>query len=483
MKQITTANGTEEFLYQQLADRLEKQIRQQVLKTGDKLLSVRAMSREQGVSMSTAFNAYAQLEIRGLIEARPKSGYYVCFTPREFSAGPMPVVQPSGDGHVASIDEMIAMVYEHISARGIVRFSLATPAMELLPHAKLTKALMEVIRESPDSCLNYEDVQGNLRLRQQIARYAFNSGCNFTGQDVVTTQGCMEALFFCLKAVTKPGDTIAIESPVYFGILNVMQGLGLNVLEVPSDPLTGIDIDYLEHNIEAARIKACLVVANFSNPSGSCMPDAHKQRLVTLLAKHEIPLIEDDIYGELYFGKTRPRTCKSYDQQGLVLLCASVSKSLAPGYRVGWCVPGRYKEKILNLKLNHTVSSATPTQAAVGLFFETGRYDLHLRHLRKALYTQCLHYKQAIATYFPEDTRISQPQGGYVLWIALNARINAFELFKQAMVEHISISPGQIFSVDARFSNFIRISFGTPFDKKIEQSLKTLGTLVRNMLK
>ena len=209
------------------------------------------------------------------------------------------------------------------------------------------------------------------------------------------------------------------------------------------------------------------------------MPDDDKQKLVRLLARHNIPLIEDDIYGELYFGKTRPQTCLSYDKKGLVLLCGSVSKSLAPGYRVGWCIPGRFKDKVINQKINHVVSSATPTQAAVGLFMETGRYDLHLRHLRKALHTQCLQYIHAITTLFPEGTRISQPQGGYVLWIALDPRVNAFELYKLAIAENISIAPGQIFSIDARFSNYIRISFGHPFDKKIEKSLKVLAGLVK----
>lgn len=482
MSNAATA-GSEDFLYQQLADRLEMQIRRNVLKTGDKLLSVRALSKEQGISMSTAFNAYAQLEIKGLIEARPKSGYYVRFTPRQYPVPvPLPDIKTMDNGYIASVDEMIAMIYKNMTAEGIVRFSQATPGLELLPHAKLNKAMIQAIRESAHCCMNYEDIQGNLRLRQQIARYAFNSGCNVTGQDIITTQGCMEALVFCLRAVTSPGDAVAVESPAYFGIFKVMQSLGLKVVELPGDPVTGIDVDCLKEIIKKTDIKACLFVTNFNNPSGSCMPDEKKKQLVDLLARHEIPLIEDDIYGELYFGKNRPRTCKSYDKKGLVLLCASVSKSLTPGYRVGWCIPGRFKEKIISLKLTYTVSSATPTQAAVGLFFETGRYDLHLRHLRKALHTQCLRYLQAITAYFPEDTRISNPQGGYVLWIALNPGINAFELFKQAIAENISIAPGQIFSTDARFSNYIRIGFGQPFDKKIDKSLKVLGGLVKKMI-
>ncbi|HXC05246.1 MAG TPA: PLP-dependent aminotransferase family protein, partial [Bacteroidia bacterium] len=334
-----------------------------------------------------------------------------------------------------------------------------------------------------DSCTGYENVQGNSLLRKQIARYAFNWGGSLTEQDIVTTQGCMEALFFCLKAVTNPGDTVAIEYPTYFGIFNVMQSLGLKVVEIPSHAQTGPDLAYLEKALERMKIKACLFVTNYNNPLGSCMPTESKKKLVKMLAAKEIPLIEDDIYGELYFGKVRPHTCKSFDKKGLVLLCSSVSKSLVPGYRVGWCIPGKFKDKVMNLKFMHTVSSATPTQAAVGLFFETGRYDLHLRHLRKALYTQCLRYTQAITAYFPSDTQITSPQGGYVLWVKLNKKVNAFALFQEALEYHISIAPGQIFSTDARFENYIRISFGMPYSPEIDSSLKTLGMLISKEIK
>lgn len=479
-KTISNPEVADEFLYVQVAERLEKQIQQGLLKTGIKLPSVRGLSKEQGISMSTAFNAYAQLEIKGLIEARPKSGYYVRFTPREYPKKPG-IELPPASAEEVSVDEMITMVYKNLGKSGIVQLSLATPSLELLPRAKLNKALAEAIRQSPHSCMNYEVIQGNQLLRKQVARYAFNWAGSVTEDDIVTTQGCMEALVFCLKAVTAPGDTVAIESPTYFGIFNIMLSLGLKVVEIPADPETGIDIQCLAKTIEKVPVKACLFVTNFNNPTGSCMPDDHKKQLVDLLATHEIPLIEDDIYGELYFGKKRPRTCKSFDKKGLVLLCSSVSKSLTPGYRVGWCIPGRFREKVINLKLMHTVSSATPTQAAVGLFFETGRFDLHMRHLRKALHTQCLLYTQAISTYFPEDTRVSRPQGGYVLWVELNKKVNAFELFKEAMAENISIAPGQIFTTDARFSNFIRLSFGQRYDKKIDKSLKILGNLVKKI--
>lgn len=473
---------SDDFLYNQLAEKLERNILDGVLSTGDKLLSVRALSKEQGVSLSTAFKAYTELEIKGLIEARPKSGYFVSYRRRQPKAM-MRIADGNKSPEQSSVDDMIAMVYNSLNAEGLIRLSIAIPSVTLLPVSKLSKTMAEVIRQRPDSCMDYENTQGNMQLRQQVARYAFNWGGGLTENEIITTQGCMEALVFCLKAVSEPGDTIAIETPTYFGIFNVMKSLGLKVLEVPTDPLEGIDLEYLANAIAKVNIKACLFVTNFTNPLGCLMPDNKKQQLVELLAEKEIPLIEDDIYGELYFGKTRPRTCKSFDRKGLVLLCSSVSKSLAPGYRVGWCVPGRFLNKVMQIKLMHTVSSATPTQAAVGLFFATGRYDLHMRNLRKALHTQSLLYTRAIYDYFPESTKVSQPQGGYVLWVEMDKRIDAFHLFRLGLKYNVSISPGHIFSTDARLTNCIRISFGTPLNKDIEQALKVLGTIASQMIK
>jgi len=467
----------EDFLYLQIADRLDSQIRGQLLKTGEKLPSVRALSMEQGISISTAYKAYVQLENKGLIEARPKSGYYVRYTPARSFDVPKREKQPYGAKKI-SLDEMITRVYQNFTNDGIVKLSSAAPALSLLPQARLNKSMMEAIRLSPGGCLRYDHIQGNENLRKHIARLAFSWGGNILADEVVTTQGCIEALVFCLRAVTQPGDVVAIESPAYFGIFNIIQSLGLKIVEVPTHPVDGINLNFLAKAIPEQQIKACLFVPTFSNPIGYCMTNENKKKLVELLAKHQVPLIEDDIYGELYFGKTRPRTCKSYDKEGLVMLCSSVSKSLAPGYRVGWCLPGKFKEQILHLKLIHTISSASPTHAAIGHFFETGRYDLHMRNLRKALYTQCLRYTQAITEFFPPDIKISRPEGGYVLWIELNKKIDAYELYEQALVFNISISPGQIFSADGRFTNFIRISFGMPYNDEIEKSLKTLGRLL-----
>jgi len=465
--------------YMEVAERIESLIEKKILKVGDKLLSVRALSKEQGISLSTSFHAYYYLESKGLIEARPQSGYYVKYSPEHILAMPE-VCTPPDDAVPVSVDDMINSVYVDLNVKNIINFSMAAPSSSLLPTAKLNKAVVNAIRASKTSCLHYEHIQGNLDLRKQIARQAFNWGGSPAEEDIVVTAGAVEALWLCMKAVTKAGDAVAIESPTYYAIFQVMESLGLKVVEIPTDPLVGVDLDYLEQAIPRFDIKACLFVNNFNNPLGSCMPDTKKKQLVEMLAKKEIPLIEDDIYGELYFGKTRPKTCKTYDKKGLVLHCASFSKSLAPGYRIGWAIPGRFKERVIRLKRMHTVSTNTLAQSAIANFLANGRYELHLRHLRKALHTQSLRYVQGVSEYFSEDTRITRPQGGFTLWIELNKRVDAYKLHKRALKHNIGIAPGQIFSSQGRFENCFRISYGDPWSDKVEDGIRTLGKLARD---
>jgi len=438
--------------YAEVAERIETLIEKEIFKVGDKLLSVRALSKEQGISLSTAFQAYYALESKGLIEARPQSGYYVKYSPRHVLDMPK-VSEPLDDALPVTVDDMINSVYVDLNSKSLLNFSMATPSIELLPTAKLNKAVLHSLRASNTSCLHYEHIQGNVALRKQIARQAFNWGGTPSEDDIVVTAGCVEALSLCIKATTKPGDAVAIESPTYFAIFQLMESHGLKVVEIPTDPVLGMDIEYLTQAIPRFNIKACLVVSNFNNPLGSCMPDERKKQLVEMLAKKEIPLIEDDIYGELYFGKTRPKTCKTFDKKGLILHCASFSKSLAPGYRIGWTIPGRYKDAIIRLKRMHTVSTNTLAQSAVADFLSNGRFELHLRHLRKALHTQSLRYMQAVCEHFPEDTCITRPHGGFTLWIEMNKKINGYKLHKRALKHNIGIAPGQIFSSQGRFEN------------------------------
>ncbi|MFL5789721.1 MAG: PLP-dependent aminotransferase family protein [Flavisolibacter sp.] len=469
---------TKEHKYLQIAESIEKMIQDEILKIGDRLPSIRILSEEYGISMGTAFQAYYYLEGKGLIESRPKSGYYVRFNNKRFPGIPSATVNEPVISDV-SVDDIVAQVYKHISAKDVINFSIAVPSIDMLPAARLNKSVMHALRNSKTHCLHYEDGQGNAELRKQVARLSFNWRGKISADDVVITAGCMEALVMSLKAVTEPGDAVAIENPTYFGILQLMQNLGLKVVEIPSDAETGVDISQLESAIKKFNIKACVFIPSFCNPTGSCMPDENKKRLVELITRFKIPLIEDDIYGEMYFGKSRPKTCKSYDKEGWVLYCSSISKSLAPGYRIGWCIPGKFISKVQQLKMMHSITSPTLTQAAIAHFLSIGRYDYHLKNLRKELHTQCLRYVQGIIQFFPEDVKVSRPQGGFVLWIELHKDINSYKLYQEAMKHHISIAPGQIFSSKGNYRNCIRIGFGQKYNAEIEYGLRVLGELVR----
>ncbi len=468
--------------YLQVAEGIEKMIHDDILQIGDKLPSVRVLSDEYGISMGTAFQAYYHLEGKGLIEARPKSGYYVRFNHKRFPDVPK-TVQPVITAQNVSVKEMIAAVYKNLTAKDIINFSLAAPSIDLLPAAKLNKSIVHALRSSKTHCLNYENIQGNEELRKQIAKLCFNWGGRVDPDEIVVTAGCMEAIVMCLKAVTGTGDTVAIESPTYFGIFQIMESLGLKVIEIPTDATTGIRLDEFEKAIKKFNIKACVFVPNFNNPLGSCMPDENKKKLVEIITRYEVPLIEDDIYGELYFGKHRPKTCKGYDKEGWVLQCASISKSLAPGYRIGRCLPGKFTEEVKRLKLIHNISTNTLTQVAIAHFLSIGRYEYHLKNLRKALHTQCLRYVQGIREYFPEGVKVSRPTGGFVLWIELPKEISTYKLYQEAMKYNISISPGPIFSSQGNYGNCMRIGYGRKYDKDVEYCFKVLGELIRKMLR
>lgn len=468
----------QDHLYLEVADRIETLISKKSFKVGDKLLSVRALSKEQGISLSTAFQAYYHLESKGLIEARPQSGYYVKFSGDHGLELPT-CCKPCDEVVPVSLDDIISSVYKDLRSPSLIHFSISSPDYSLLPTAKLNKAVAQALRENPDSCLNYEDFQGNEKLRQQIAKLSFNWGGTLSENDVVVTNGCMEAISLCLKAVTQSGDAVAIESPTYYGIFQVIESLGLRVVEVPSRADTGINLEHLETAIKRFDIKACLFVCNFNNPQGSLVPDENKKQLVEMLSKKNIPLIEDDIYGELYFGKTRPKTCKTFDEKGIVLQCGSFSKSLAPGYRIGWAIPGKYKNRVVALKRMNNISTNTLLQEALAIFLQKGRYELHLRHLRKALHTQSLRYSQAISDYFPPETKVTRPQGAFSLWIELNEKVDTYKLHKQALKHNIGIAPGHIFSTQGQFQNYFRMSYGLPWGERIDKGIKILGELIR----
>lgn len=467
-----------EILYQKIACALEEKIRNGTLKTGDKIPSLRMLHREYGVSMTTAVQAYLELEAKGLIISRPQSGYYVSYQPAYLSVPS--VSKPSGGTEPIGVETLISKVYSTLSNKDVTRFSLGVPENELLPIAKLNKELVNAMRNLQGSGTEYEEIQGNRKLRRDIARLTYTWNGNLNEDDIVTTAGAMNAISFGLMALTQKGDTVAVESPVYFGILQLAKSLGLKVIELPTHPVTGVEPDALKKVL--SKIKVCILVSNFNNPLGSCMPDEHKMEVVKMLSERGIPLIEDDLYGDVYFGNSRPKPCKVFDEEGLVLWSGSVSKTLAPGYRVGWLAPGKFKDKIVHQKLIHTVSSTTITQETIANFLEKGRYEHHLRKLRRELHANSLQFARAVAEYFPEGSKISQPQGGFMLWVELDKRIDTTELYDLAIRQKISIAPGRMFSLQNQFTNCMRLSYGQRWSEQIDNKLKQLGRIAKGLI-
>lgn len=467
-----------EALYRTIAVALEEKIRSGTIKTGHKMPSLRTLRGEYGVSMNTVIQAYLELESKGLIVSRPQSGYYVSYKPSGLSIPS--ISNPTAEYEPEYVETLIARVYASLGNDDITRFSLGVPENSLLPIAKLSKELVNAMRGLKGSGTEYEEIQGNRKLRRDIARLTYTWNGSLKEEDIVTTAGAMNAISFGLMAITQRGDTIAVESPVYFGILQLAKSLGLEVIELPTHPVTGVEPEAIKKVL--SKIKACILVSNFNNPLGSCMPDEHKREVVRMLAERGIPLIEDDLYGDVYFGSSRPKPCKSFDTEGLVLWCGSVSKTLAPGYRVGWIAPGKFKEKIIHQKLIHTVSSTTITQKSVANFLEKGRYEHHLRKLRSELHANSLQFSRALAEYFPEGTKISRPQGGFMLWVELDKKIDTSELYDRAMPHKISIAPGRMFSLQNQFRNCMRLSYGLRWSEQLDGKLKQLGKIAKGML-
>ena len=464
------------FLYEKLADEVAGMVARGALRAGERLPSVRRFAEERGVSVATVLSTYLVLEGRGLVEARPKSGHYV--RARRGPSPPVPNVAkraaaPARVSIAADADDLVRAM---IHARGLVPLGTAYVASELLPTRKLNAILAAIAREGGGPGADYDELRGYALLRRQLARRAVTWGTFLEEDDFVTTVGATEALYLSLRAVTKPGDVIAVESPAYFGLLRLAQQLGLRAMEIPTDPRTGLDLDALDDAIRSAPVRAVLAAPSFTNPLGARMPDEHKERLVKMLARREIPLVEDDVYGDLAHDGTRPRPAKAFDKDGWVLLCGSVSKTLAPGYRVGWVAPGRFQEAVERLKFAHTVASPSPTQMAVAELFAQGGYDRHVRKLRRVLGAQTERYREAIAQAFPAGTRVSAPQGGFVLWVELGKPI-AVALQLRAIDRGIAVAPGPIFSARQRFANCIRISSGHPFSPIIARAIEELGRL------
>lgn len=471
-----------DFQYIKLANEIEERIKKVEFTAGEKLTSLRKMHEQSGLSITTVYQSYIELEKRGVIESKSKSGFFVKPLISSYIKEP-DIIRPQLVPRMVNINSVACAIVENLNNPEILNLGASAPPKELLPVKQLAKILKKESTRNLENIIHtYENPSGNLDLRKQILKRTV--GKNQPGintDDIILTSGCLNAVALCLKAVTKKGDTVAVESPTFHCVLQLIEDLGLMALELPTNISTGIELDNLEAILTEKDVKACFFIPSFNNPIGSDMPVENRKALVKLMNRKEIPIIEDDIHGELFFGDRLKPSLKSFDKKGLVLYCSSFSKSVSPGLRVGWIVPGRFRETIKRLKLNTTVATPKINEFIVAEYLKSGAFDRHLKTLRNKLRNQMSMVTNIIAKKFPKGVKISVPSGGMSLWVQLDENINTFELYRETMKHNISFLPGGLCSSTGKYTNCMRISCGLPFSEKLDRGLDTIGRIIKNM--
>lgn len=465
------------YLFERLAAELSRMV--SAMRPGDRLPSLRSVVKRYGVSLATAELALRRLEGEGLIEARPRSGFFV----RQRAEAPPPrMPRRTALAMQPSVAQRVRALIETMRHPEVVPLGGATLSPSLLPVDGLAGVTARVLRAAGAAGVGYDVPPGSLPLRRQIARRMTERGAPTTPDEILTTVGCMEALQLALRLLTQPGDTVAVESPTYYGLLQLLETLSLKAVEIPAHPETGMCLDSLEQVLSTQPVAAVLVNPCYLNPLGALMPDPHKLRLTHLLHRFQTWAIEDDIYGELgHDPDLRPRPLRAFDAER-VLYVSSFSKALAPGYRVGWLCPGPFLERALALQFAGIVATPTPTSLAVSAYLEGGAFDRHLRRLRPLLKSQVAQYRDALTAAMPSGTRISSPQGGFVLWVELDGPAGLdTELMRLALERQIAIAPGSIFSARERFSQAIRVNCGHPLEGRFARAIETLGALAHRL--
>ncbi|MEZ0232838.1 MAG: PLP-dependent aminotransferase family protein [Methylophilaceae bacterium] len=466
-------------LYVNVATRIRAMIDEGVLRPGEKIFSLRQASQKYAVSISTIIKAYEMLESDGIINSHPQSGYYV--------SAPKPThskrkdIQPKPEAELTQA-ELVLSTLRSIREFGTVPLGSPFPDAHLFPIKKIHNYEKALNADEAGWGVLNDLPPGNESLRQQIAKRYLENGLDISPNDIVITHGATEAINLCLQAVAKPGDTIALEAPGYYALAQAVERMGMRVAEVRTHPTEGIELDALSALIQNVKVAAVLLTANFQNPTSALMPDDKKKALVALLAQHQIPLIEDDVYQELCFGDVTPKPLKAYDEQGLVLHCSSFSKSLAPGYRVGWTTAGRYGKDVERLMFLNSLSIPSAPQIAIAKFMKRDSFEQHLKSLRHTLKSNCVLMRTAIEESFPKGTKISIPTGGYVVWLELPEEIDSLNLYQQCLEKGISIAPGPLFTRKKELTNYIRLNFSHQWTPSIEQAVRTVGSLARKML-
>jgi DNA-binding transcriptional MocR family regulator len=466
-------------LYNRLADHVAQSIERGIYQPGDKLPGIRRTSSSEGVSPTTVVAAYRHLETEGYLESRPRSGFYVLPRRTERLAEPA-ISRPTPQPNPISGQSLVLRLLQNINRPGIVQLGANIPHASYLPNKAVNRALGSISNRDHDWSSRYEIPPGLSRLREQIAKRMASRGCLCHAEEITITAGCHEALFLSLKSVTEPGDVVAVESTTYYGLLQVLEALGLKALEIPTHPREGISVDALADALNEWRVKACVVIPNFSNPLGTLMPEDQRQALVKLIDRHRgLTLIEDDIYGDLSYEPRRPGVLKSLESAGNIIHCASFSKSMSPGLRVGWIVSAPLAERLSYEKFVSSCAVPTANQLAVAHMLSSGKYERHLRTMRSDLRLAMNRLIDRVTQHFPDGTYLTRPNGGLALWLELPEQVDATALSTLALEQNVSIAPGPMFSPTGKYRNCLRLNAAVEWSPRVEQAIKILAAMTR----
>ncbi|MCV2403643.1 PLP-dependent aminotransferase family protein [Marinomonas sp. C2222] len=465
-------------LYEKIADQIEHQVHEGIFLPGAKIPSVRKSSKQMEVSVATVLQAYSLLEDRGVIKARPQKGYFVQDTQMQSVESHDLVTSDTDVTDLALLQRLLKSSDDETLAQ----FGASVPNSQFLPIRQLQRSVGRLMRLEPEICTAYEFTPGSLNLRRQIAIRMLDAGCQLQPDDITITLGCQNALVLSLQAVTQPGDTIVIESPTYHGVLQAVEILNLKAIEINCSIDTGLDLALLKMAAKEHKIKACVVTPNNQNPTGATLSEKAKKTLIEYGNKYKFTVIEDDVYGELSYQEKRERVLKADDLDDNVIYCSSFSKSIAPGFRIGWVVGGKFQTSIEHYAYVQSLAIPTLTQTAIANFLENGAYDRHLRKTRLNYQENLRHCTKIITAHFPIGTSCSTPNGGFLLWVTLPSNVNVMALHNLAIENGIAFLPGLAFSRTSQFSHHIRLNYGIHWDKTMDNALKTLGKLCQNQL-
>jgi len=468
-----------ETLYLQIAESIAMPIRAGTLARGERIPSVRELARRRSVSLGTVLQAYRMLEDSRLIEARPRSGYFVAARPPRL---PEPETSNPPPGSMAvDVSSLAARVMQLAHDPRCMSFGAACPSGDLFAEERVRRAVSRAAQRHRATLCQYPTGSGDETLRRAIARHALRMGCQLDARDIVVTNSCLESITLCLRAVVQPGDVVALESPTLFAFLEILENLHLRVLEIPTHPRTGLSLDALQLAFDTQPVKAVLTVPTLSNPLGACMPLADRRRMAQMVARRGIPLIEDVLYNDLAEQEEQRRAVRSFDATGHVMMCGSFSKTIAPGLRLGWVEAGRWGEKLAHLKRATSGSQSAMLERAMADLLTQPGIEANYRQMRATIAARVDEARGVIAQHFPKGTRVTDPPGGFILWIELPHGIDSLALFQACLAENIAIAPGTIFSATNHFRHCIRLGLGGRWDDAHRFALRRVGALAATM--